>query len=88
MMPFRFPRAKFADSIVFKDQLDHAVGEMLEVVSALDAGEGMLRVAEEMIDTIHALETGLRILNERYWVDIVDVTNYVEMKNKARGYYS
>ena len=87
-MSYRFPRTRFVNFNELKAQLDHSVGEMVEVVTAYDAREGLQRVTEEILDTIHSLETGLRILSERYEVDVPDISEYVRVKNSVRGYYN
>jgi hypothetical protein len=85
-MMFRFPRTRFSAGQL-RVQLDHSTSELLETITALDGGEGMMRVAEEIVDTIHSLETGLRIMQEQHGVNIADVCRYVECKNRVRGYY-
>lgn len=86
-MTFRFPRTRFVDTNTLKEQLDHAAGELMEAFTALEAGESDLRVAEEIVDTWHSLEGGLRIMLEKLGVNIDDVTRFVEQKNRVRGYY-
>lgn len=86
-MMFSFPRTRFVDANTFKEQLDHAVGELMEAFCAIDAGESNLRVAEEVVDAIHSLEGALRIMQEKLSVNVADVARYVEQKNRVRGYY-
>ena len=86
-MIYRFPRTRFVEQNSFKDQLDYATSEFMEAFTALDGGEGYQRVAEEVVDTIHALEGSLRILQEQHGINVADVVVYVQQKNSVRGYY-
>ena len=86
-MILSFPRTKFVSSNSLHDQLDHAVGELLEAFTALEGGENSLRVAEEIVDAIHSLQGSLRIMQEQQGVNVDDVARYVEQKNRVRGYY-
>jgi len=69
-MSYRFPRAVFVDRNNLRKQLDHVMSELLEVITAYDAGEPAARVMEELIDAIHSLETACRIMQELYAVDV------------------
>lgn len=44
-------------------------------------------VVAELLDTIHACETGLRMLEEFFYVDVDKIAMNVIQKNADRGYY-
>lgn len=56
------------------------------MIKASAEGDGSERIAEELMDTIHAAETALRML-EAEGVDLGEVRRMVIRKNAARGYY-
>jgi len=84
---FRFPRVKFVEHNTLDRQVDHAVGEMLEAVTALNT-ESRTRIAEELLDCMHSIETALRIMQEKDGIDLNQLKEYVIQKNKVRGYYA
>lgn len=67
-------------------QIGRVRGEAMEVVKAKLDHEGDERIAEELMDVIHAAETALRLLpfNE---LELDRVKRYVIAKNDKRGYY-
>lgn len=65
------------------DQIQHVRSEVNEACAAYYWGEGEERLAEELMDVIHAAETALRMLD----VDMGEVKRDVIEKNYARGYY-
>ena len=75
-----------AEPPAFYGQLLKLRGEAYEVMKASAEGEGGERIAEELMDTIHAAETALRML-EAEGVDLGEVRRMVISKNAARGYY-
>jgi predicted DNA-binding protein len=82
---FTFPRTTFATSNGLFEQLNHIGSELSEVNQAF-LNEPIERVAEELVDLYHSVETALRIIDERY-VLIVAVAEKVAEKNLRRGYY-
>lgn len=64
-------------------QLAHVCSEVTEAEDAFRGGESAERVAEELLDTIHAAETALRMLG----VEMDEAKRAVIEKNDARGYY-
>jgi len=84
---FRFPRTKFVDEKGIVGQTYHIESELEEVWDA-ETLPDMQRIAEEIVDLSHSVETLLRILAEKHGVDLEAVCAAVIEKNKARGYYS
>ena len=67
-------------------QLYHVVSEAREAESAEFQGEGNERIAEELMDAIHAAETALRMLPfDASQLD--EIKRGVIEKNDRRGYY-
>lgn len=64
-------------------QLAHVMSEVNESYDALEDGESSERIAEELMDVIHAAETALRMLG----VDVDKAWRGVIEKNSKRGYY-
>lgn len=67
-------------------QLGRVRSEVIEVIDAKCNHESDERVAEELMDVIHAAETALRLLpfNEN---ELDAIKRGVIEKNKARNYY-
>lgn len=84
---FSFPPTVFTKRNDFATQLIHIASEFNEVSKAFQDGESPERVAEEMIDAIHSLETGLRILQQNRGIDVDVTAAEVMIKNARRGYY-
>ena len=86
MTPFQyqFPRIDGISSLM--SQIVKIETEVSEAIDALAKNEGDLRVAEELMDVIHATETALRMLKFEPFV-MNAVKAGVVSKNAARGYY-
>ena len=82
---YRFPRTLFVNNGLF-DQVKHVRSEAFEAVDAYMKPD-IAHLAEELFDVIHSAETGLRILDERYEVDLIAIEALVLEKNARRGYY-
>lgn len=83
---FSFPRTSFTDSNGLYEQITHICSEVSEVNEAY-LNEAIERVAEELVDLYHSVETALRIIDENY-ISIDAVGEKVINKNLRRGYYS
>lgn len=81
---YQFPKISNPDGLM--SQLVKIETEVNEAVDASANGEGDLRIAEELMDVIHAAETALRMLGFQPFV-INAVKAGVIAKNDARGYY-
>lgn len=84
---YRFPRTIFVDINSIKVQLEHSLSEVMESIDALENHEGFIRVAEEILDSIHSLETALRHIEEKSGLNTGNIAEYVRIKNDQRGYY-
>ena len=87
MYLFGFPRTTFVDMNGIRTQALHIDSEAREVKESA-ALPDILHTAEEIFDCLHSCETGLRILQEKYGVDVDAVHAFVKEKNHRRGYYS
>lgn len=83
---FQFPRTKFVDDNGIATQVNHIKSEAKEVEQSVFCPD-IFHTAEEIYDCLHSCETGLRILEEKHGIDLDDVRDHVEAKNRARGYY-
>lgn len=81
---FTFPRTIHVDQPLI-DQLQHVKSELDETMQAY-LNEPIERVAEELVDLYHSVETALRIIDERY-IPVKVTVALVEKKNRERGYY-
>ena len=86
-MTFNFPRVHFVSTNILWQQVDHLRGEVQEVDDALQQAD-LSAVAMELMDVIHSAETALRILQERFRINLHETRRDVERKNMERGYYS
>lgn len=86
-MNFQFPRAKFVDENGIAKQVTHMNSEQKEIEESVNTPD-IFHTAVEVMDKFHSCETGLRILAEKYGIDLDDVRDHVEVKNRERGYYS
>lgn len=86
MAPFSFQFPKISNPNGLTSQLVKIETEADEAVDAYAACEGDLRVAEELMDVIHAAETALRMLGFQPFV-LNAVKAGVIAKNENRGYY-
>lgn len=85
-MLYHFPRAKFVDDNGICGQVAHIQTEADEAFREL-TNPDVMPLAIEVMDVYHSAETALRILEEKYGVDIRDLMQQVADKNEARGYY-
>lgn len=85
-MNFLFPRAKFVNENGIAKQVTHMNSEQKEIEESVNT-PNIFHTAVEVMDKLHSCETGLRILAEKYGIDLDDVRDHVEAKNRARGYY-
>jgi len=83
-----FPRTTFVHKNDIGEQLRHVRSEADESMDAFVDNESAFRIAEELVDTIVSSVTGLRILAEKYDVDVEDIIRGVNGKNQFRGYHS
>jgi len=85
---YRFPATRWATtSTHIAEQARKVCDEASEAFYATKHGASLEDVADELLDTIHAAETGLRILQALNDVDVNAACARVEAKNRARGYY-
>lgn len=85
-MLYHFPRASFVDANGIYGQVSHINTEAVEAAAEL-GNPDINFVAEEVMDCLHSCETALRILEEKYGVDVRALMFKVAAKNEARGYY-
>jgi NTP pyrophosphatase (non-canonical NTP hydrolase) len=83
---YQFPRTKFVDENGIVGQLLHVASECMEATEAAQQTD-IDHTAEEVMDILHSCETALRILQEKYGVNINKVARAVQRKNYARRYY-
>ena len=84
---FRFPRTRFVDENGIAGQMLHIGSELMEFEQDLLAGR--LREAMiELLDLRHSIETGFRILQEKYEVDqdLLALSPYRDTWMTAEGY--
>lgn len=86
-MIFNFPRTKFVDENGICAQVVHMRSEQREIEDELQTTDIMV-IAQEVMDKYHSSETALRILQEKYGVNLNELQVVVEKKNADRGYYS
>ncbi len=86
-MEFNFFRTTFVDSNGIVTQIVHIASELKEVQTAMHLPD-TFHLAEEIADLAHSCETALRILDEKYGIDLAEVKRFVANKNAERGYYS
>lgn len=86
MFTYNFPEYKGHVSI--QEQVTKIGFEYMEITEeVLKSIIDPVGVALECLDTIHACETLLRILQQEHSIDIQAEAEFVEKKNKERGYY-
>lgn len=85
-MLYNFPRAKFVDANGICGQVFHLETEINEAKAELHNPD-IIPLAMEVMDVYHSAETALRILEEKYAVNISSLMQLVADKNDARGYY-
>ena len=86
-MNFNFPRTKFAGINGICSQVMHICSEAAEAKESSFTPD-IQHTAEEVMDCLHSCETALRILQEKYGINISALRRDVERKNMERGYYS
>lgn len=87
-MPYRFPRAKFVETMTVQEQVSSIAKEYGEVLDEFARPPvNYDNVAIELFDLIHRCETALRILQEKNKVDVNGAREFVVQKNRIRGYY-
>lgn len=86
-MNFTFPPTKFVEENTYHQQVKHVISEMRETIEAFENMESYERVEEEIIDTLHSIETYIRIRDKRYPGDIERTIDKVKAKNERRAYY-
>lgn len=86
MFTYNFPEYKGHVSI--QEQVTKIGFEYMEITEeVLKSTIDLVGVALECLDTIHACETLLRILQQEHGIDIQAEAEFVEKKNEERGYY-
>lgn len=85
-MYYTFPRSRFVVENGIAQQSEHILSEAVEAVQSAFTPD-IFHTAEEIFDCLHSCETALRMLEEKYEVDLDDVKDHVTAKNRARGYY-
>lgn len=81
---WQFPPIAEPPSLIM--QIGHVRSEAMEVVKAKLDHEDNQRIAEELMDVIHAAETALRLLPFDE-LELDRIKRGVVEKNDARGYY-
>jgi NTP pyrophosphatase (non-canonical NTP hydrolase) len=81
-----FPRIKFVDDNGIAGQIKHIISEAKEAEES-SLTPDINHTAEEVMDCLHSCESALRILQEKYGINISEVRRGVERKNQERGYY-
>lgn len=87
-MTYHFPRTIFTNRNTIPQQLLHIASEGWEVFKVCICYPiNYKRMAEELIDLVHSVETLLRMLAEREKVPVGMIKDCVVKKNRDRGYY-
>jgi len=88
---FSFPKTIFVSQNLGSTQLNHIAGEFEEANTAYKdyviGAENIDHFAEEVMDLYHSTETMLRILEERYRVNLKKLQMQIVQKNNKRNYY-
>jgi len=88
-MDWLFPKTVFVDLGTLKGQIEKVESEVFEIHQLLGMKKiNLNRVAEEVEDALHALETIRRMLLEKHNVNVYLARVKVVRKNKNRRYYS
>lgn len=86
MFTYNFPEYKGPVSV--QEQVTKIGFEYMEIAEeALKSIIDPVGVALECLDTIHACETLLRLLQQEHGIDVQAEAEFVERKNAERGYY-
>lgn len=83
---YHFRRTKFVGINGINEQLEHIRSEIREIEWEIEEGT-LFSLLGEVIDLAHSVETLIRILQEKYNMDIEKARAAVVAKNKERGYY-
>lgn len=86
-MNYTFPPTKFAEENTPGQQLQHVLSEMRETLESYEKFEDAHRIEEEMLDTMHSIETYIRIREKHQPGEIGKSIDHVQSKNERRGYY-
>ena len=85
-MIFSFPRTIFVTQNGLVAQVRHMATEQVEIEASMLTPD-IHHTAEEIMDLYHSCESCLRILQEKYGIDLNKLWETVTEKNAARGYY-
>lgn len=85
-MRWNFPETIFVKQNGIATQAYHILSEAKELNDACTAPD-IWAVAMENMDVLHAAETGLRILQKKYGIDLAKLRRDCEAKNALRFYY-
>lgn len=86
MFTYNFPKCEARTSV--NEQVTKIGFEYMEIAEeALKSIINPIGLAMECLDTIHACETLLRILQENHGIDVQAEAEFVKQKNAERGYY-
>ena len=85
-MIFNFPETIYVRQNGIATQSEHIYSEALEVKQAVLTPD-VLHTAEEVMDCLHSCETALRILQNKYGINLSQLRRDVERKNFDRRYY-
>jgi Lar family restriction alleviation protein len=84
---FNFQRTIFVAQNGIATQSKHIFSEAVEIEQSALTPD-IQHTAEEVMDCLHSCETALRILEEKYGINIAKTRRDVERKNFDRGYYA
>lgn len=88
MMPYSFPKIKFADTNTLEQQLEHVRSEHMEVWKAYMAGE-LGHLVEELFDLQQSCDTALRVIARLHpEMDLGAARQAMLQKNVERRYYN
>lgn len=82
---FTFPRTIFVDENNIFGQVAHINSEANEAFREIP--NNIRTLALEIMDTYHSAETGLRILQEKHGINLLELRDETFGKNDARSYY-
>ena len=87
-MIFQFPKIRVVNEMDIRRQVECVADEAEELRLARDFDQGVSRITEEALDTLHAAETLLRMIEGQQGPAFVqDAMHAVIKKNRDRGYY-
>ena len=85
-MIFSFPRTIFVNQNGLVAQVRHMATEQVEIEASMLTPD-IHHTAEEIMDLYHSCESCLRILQEKYGINLIQLRRDVERKNTIRQYY-